>query len=188
MKIHHTTENWGFKEYKVGKQSGNGLLYDENKDEEMTPPPPHSEIPSEGQSNHCEFSWRYLIIVAISLILTLTSTLWGLFYEDLSYTSTKNYRPLVGALIFMYAINLMICFDTRIFRRSSSKNILMALYTAGLLCTRPFCIPPLLNIQKMIDGQYEMEANDEDDGDGDDSGSGSSGGSGGSGGGSSGGS
>ncbi|XP_037732781.1 uncharacterized protein LOC119563452 isoform X2 [Drosophila subpulchrella] len=104
MKSLYTTGIWGVDVCNIGKRSEDGLLCEENKLQEMTPPVPDSEIPCESEPNHSEFSWRALVIVA----------------------------------------------------RASSKNILMALYTAGLLCTRPFCIPYLFNIQKMINGQYDM--------------------------------
>ncbi|XP_050744764.1 uncharacterized protein LOC108025199 [Drosophila biarmipes] len=150
MKSLYTTGHWEVELFHNGQRS------EENKLQEMTPPVPENEIPCESQSNHCEFSWRVLVIVAISLILTLASAYWGLFYEGLTYTSSTNNIPIMGALICMYAINFMMCFNSRILRRSSSNNILMALYAAGLLCTRPFCIPSLFNIQKAIDGQYDM--------------------------------
>jgi len=51
----------------IGKRSDDGLLSEENKLQEMTPPVPDSEIPCESDSNHCEFSWRVLVIVAVGI-------------------------------------------------------------------------------------------------------------------------
>ncbi|KAI8043915.1 uncharacterized protein LOC128251881 [Drosophila gunungcola] len=198
------TRNGGTKCGQNGRKSKNGIICKGNKDAELAPPLAESEIPWEESSNHQEFSWRALIIVAISLIITLPSVYLGLFYDGVKYSSTNNFMTVVGSLICMF---IMMCFETRVFRRSSSKNILLALFAAAHLCTHQFCISLLLNFQKVIDGQYEKgdyamaalclgqdamslslfvislcagEVNDNDDDDcssSDDSGGGSSGGS-----------
>jgi len=67
MKSLYSTGNWGVEVCNIGKRSEDGLLCEENKLQEMTPPVPDSEIPCESDSNHCEFSWRVLVIVAVGI-------------------------------------------------------------------------------------------------------------------------
>ncbi|XP_016973448.1 uncharacterized protein LOC108040477 [Drosophila rhopaloa] len=145
MNRRETTENWKIKVFKNGRQSENGIICKGNKDEELASPRPESEIPWEEPLNHQEFSWRARIIVAIGLIIILASVFSGLPYESVKYSSTINYCAVGGALICMSIINLTMCFDTQIFRRSSNKNILLALFAAAHLCTHPFYISRLLN-------------------------------------------
>ncbi|XP_032573871.1 uncharacterized protein LOC116800982 [Drosophila sechellia] len=85
-----------------------------------------------------------------TVVTLITAAVVFLFNNNDAYLS-KNGKLAIASLIYMLIVNLLI------FCKPVSILVLLTLYAAAQVLTLPYCVLLILNIRRLIDGQFERQ-------------------------------
>nr|XP_039150175.1 uncharacterized protein LOC120284834 [Drosophila simulans] len=86
-----------------------------------------------------------------TVVTLITAAVVVLLNNNAAYLLSKNEKLAIASLIYMLIVSLLI------FWKPVSILVLLTLYAAAQVLTLPYCVLLILNIRRLIDGQFEWQ-------------------------------